>query len=584
MMELPHLGTSIRKSIEVVVLACMALLAGGAAPTRTTAPAQTSPASQPAPVQTKASGQTTTPGQTPAPTQTNQPAQAKTLEGRITLQIAPPQISLVPDSGPVVAVVQAEIPAGDSIDNVRLNVPKLDGINVEVQPRDEKGPGDLLWDLRVSAEYGSVGDVQVPVIVSWRAGKDDLRRTAVASFHVVIQPPLSASVTLRLQTEFAELTEFGNHRMTLFVENKSRLPLKIAGIQPLSGPEFIHVDFPLNDSQVVPPGELVAISGTAALKGDYTTQSHDLELKVNFTSENGRIHFDKTIASPILVAIPGLGDALKLVEAPSLIFLPGLITLVAAASLRARLFRWRKADGADKDNDWKTPGFWIVAITLSGVISWAAYRVAGVDFSDSYRFGQLIILWALSLSIFPIFYLLWNWGLGLPIGWASRVMKFLLLDRYTVTERDDALALLEKLYLNRSGFYIRSVYMNLLGTTQQLFILSDLDAPEGKKWVIPGLVVTGNRYPFNEAGRLDQLLNDQSKARELFDTLLTDCGRPLSLAGAAWARLKPSPRKLTVSFEPGSIGQPFQLAADDPSIAVIKRSAPRSILRRGRTW
>ncbi len=102
---------------------------------------------------------------------------------------------------------------------------------------------------------------------------------------------------------------------------------------------------------------------------------------------------------------------MKVAEIPSLVLLPGLITLVAAAALRARLFQWRlKTEQGEPD--WKSPGFWIIAVTLSGLICWAALRFLKIDFSDSYGLEQVVILWLLSLTLFPMIYLLSGWILN----------------------------------------------------------------------------------------------------------------------------------------------------------------------------
>ncbi len=376
-------------------------------------------------------------------------------------------------------------------------------------------------------------------------------------------PAVGASVTLRLQPDFQELTEVGKHSITLFVENHAGMPVRLASIGILSAPDFIALAFPTAGGAVVQPGDVLTVAGEARLTGGYSSRTYEAALRVGMTALDGQLRFEKTVATPITVAVPGLGDAMKMVEAPSLILLPGLITLVVAAGLRAKLFAWRPAGPGEGAADWKTPDFWIGAITLSGLIAWAAYRFVGVDLADSYRMGQVIALWALSLSIFPLCYLLWRWLMDLPLGWAARGLQFLLHDRLTVRETDSALAVLRMLWLTRGEIRLDRVRLNEGGRLEELFVLPASDTTGEKLWVVPGIVITGQAYPHQGAARLDQMLDDPAQSRLVLDTVLRGCGETLGVLAMlrGWFEGPPQPQ-LQVSFEPGSLGRPILRAKD----------------------
>jgi hypothetical protein len=260
--------------------------------------------------------------------------------------------------------------------------------------------------------------------------------------------------------------------------------------------------------------------------------------------------------------------------------------MVAAAALRKRLFHWCNTQGVEGDGDgvpgaadWKNPGFWIMSVTLSGLISWAALHFLKVDFSESYSLGEVVLLWLLSLTVFPALLVPLAWVLGKPLDIAAKILKHRLQDRYLVSQDDNAATVLQKLYLAGLGVYLPTIEWPARGRNGELFLLLGKNSGPDV-WGIPPIVIVGKKYSHEKARRIDVLLDDPAEQRVLLETVLRDCGLRKRLFGAPWPKAVAA---LQVAFEDSKLDKPIQIEKDKVRNA-LDSAVPRSLLRRGRTW
>lgn len=510
---------------------------------------------------------------------------SEAADARLVIQVAPAQVALRPNGPSSVAFVEAAVPNGADVEDIVLTPTVADGITADFRPMTRVGTGDAIWKVALSTQSEAGGNIQIPFVVSWRIGTAGPRESAVASLSVVVQPAVAASVVVSLDKDFLELTEIGDHPVTLFVENKSAVPLHVESIKPLSTPSFISVNFTNFQSGTAKPGATIAINGDMTLGRIYSPRPHKVSLLIVISSLDGTIRFEKTADMTVDVAVPAIGDVMKAAEIPSLALLPGLITLVAATFLRKRLFAWRKTRRQDEggkpdEEDWKNPGFWILSVTLSGLISWAALRFLKIDLSDSYSLGEVILLWLLSLTVFPALLLPTSWALGMPLDIIAGWLQHWKRDRYRISEQDDAAAVIKKLRLGNLGFYWPTVSWPERGRQGHLFLLPRNEDEETGLWGVPPIVITGKRYPADKAGHIDSLLDDPTRSSDLLKTVLEESGQ---LRRGFRAFMSRKPCALAIGFENGPLDKPMKLATHDVKSASIG-PVPRSLLRRGRTW
>jgi hypothetical protein len=505
-------------------------------------------------------------------------------EQRVRLDAVPGQLNVVRQSDEGVALVAAAVPNGLQITDPQLDVVEPRGIKATIVPVPTKtaGSGDIAWAVKISADSLASSDVQIPVRFTYTAGTEKLPRQALTSIRAIVLPTPESALTIRLERGFEILTEWGAHDLTLFIENRASEDVIIRQVSEISGPNFLAFDFESAKDKTVPADSTIAVPGSVSFIKDRrpSPRSHTITIRALISGTRTPGQFEKLVDTKIDVGIAGVGDTLKAFELPSLFLLPGLLTLVVASWLNSRLFSWRTTN-QPPTWDAKQPSFWVAAVTASGVIAWIVFVVFQYDILESYNLNDVILLWLLSITVFPAIYLTVYFAGGYPLDRLSaKLHRF--SERNNPSTDDPPDEFLRKLALKGSSFYMNSFEIPRFGGLSRVF-LPNLVANGGKFWAIPGAVITVGPTEPEMAHELDEVLDSSDGVKKLH-TLLKRASAPSHQS--AWERfaqifVRQQQENVRIEWENSIIKGPCEL--DDSEKDNAKNfSAPRSFLRRGR--
>ncbi|HKR25654.1 MAG TPA: hypothetical protein VJS15_10370 [Allosphingosinicella sp.] len=257
----------------------------------------------------------------------------------------------------------------------------------------------------------------------------------------------------------------------------------------------------------------------------------------------GRERVDTLLASQnVEIRIPGLSDALKLLGVPTLLLLPGVLTLTA-------LFLIFTPAGTNKLAP-PGPGFWMVAIPISLALSQAyawIMSAAGFPRDLSERFGlwDIGLIWVVSMI------------LGGLAGWALRAAKArrdeagaAAVKARTLTASDEPLVLFERLRRLPQDFERPPEWYTL--DTRGGFLVN----PGGgqPRWLVPQAIPRTAKPANVEKARwdaalaaLDALTKAEAKLKDLVDFLRRQHDSGLDLV--AWPG-EERPRELDATDKP----------------------------------
>jgi hypothetical protein len=230
----------------------------------------------------------------------------------------------------------------------------------------------------------------------------------------------------------------------LTIHNQGNAPLSIRDIRLLAPGDLKLCPREGGAAIRVEAGRRHVVPLRVAVNGVPRQGATTLILEVALAADiGGAERVDTLLATQnVEIRIPGLSDALKLLGVPTLLLLPGVLTLTALFFMftPAGESRWVKLKPPG-------PGFWMVAIPVSLALSWAYGRAMGWigfprDLSDRFDLWDIGVIWFVSIL------------LGGVAGWQIQAAKTrrdnsdrAVVARRTLRGDDKPLALFERLLL-----------------------------------------------------------------------------------------------------------------------------------------
>lgn len=172
------------------------------------------------------------------------------------------------------------------------------------------------------------------------------------------------------------------------------------------------------------------------------------------------------------VEVAGVSEVLKVLDIPTLLLIPGALILATLSLLYVAVV---KPATEPKLLEWKSAGFWVVAITISIVcylvLAFARNRFTELpDFLVAYSTSDVAILWLSCIAIAGFAFILW-------IAW-----KWYWRRKRVPALGDKPLELLKKLRSRRFPFYLRQFKYP---STNDAIFRTDFEPIDGKNWYVP---------------------------------------------------------------------------------------------------
>jgi hypothetical protein len=512
----------------------------------------------------------------------------------VDVEVVPSSVAF-PTQGDAEALLVVRNPSTDPLRNVQATAFTDAGVRVvpeETKPLTELVPeGEHTWAfLLEQTGTGSIpGTIHFRVDYDWvtQGGNRIVPQTAFGSLETKARAPANASDAAEVQVKsgIETLTQSSPGTLFLVIQNKSDVPVGVKNIVP-KGPSanppsmglwgWLRSKFSLGDEAKSETREDMVrfdceatqrITEQCSVKGGAIPVApyKSFVMAVNVTPKErvtpGKyvLLFDVpiqwgwpgatregTLVASQSASIEVFGEAgiLKVLGVPFLLALPGFL-VVGTWELLWRLYPWRPKDEMPAfPVTINTPQFWIVALSISGVVVYLYSLGFNVDYLQLYGFGDILLVWVISVGLFGVLgFLVYRQGQI----WYRRGR--------VPSEKDDPIQVLEK--LGKRGLRIRldRTEVNLNEKHTKLFLLEPRNEDEKKIWVAPYIVVEWSKM--NEAQR-----EAQEQLREQVSGHLKPDSDPGSLAKLL--KQGENARSLEVRWDKSKLpGRPLRIKTDD---------------------
>lgn len=433
----------------------------------------------------------------------------------------------------------------------QVRVPTGDLLREETVP----AKADRAWDLRVSraAQGPLVGTVhfqveydQQPMPYPDATPPVTQSRIGFADLAVKNRDPDAVDQVAEVSVKAAELKLDEKHdgRVYLAVTNKSTtVPITVDDVQATSShPDYLTLT-PEAYKQEIAPGAVrtipIRVGATDAVEPG--KQLLIFEVPIEW-EKAGRRHVGNLVATQEAeVGVFGESAVLSALGVPAFFLLPGFIAIVALG------FLWGlRKPAPDRDNSPikpTTPGFWLLAITVSIVTAWLYPKVTKrlFDVSRDYLVARglwdVVAVWLSSFAVGIVLFLL-LWAAIKGWEWQGRRAWAALLDRIrgVPSRQDDPTEILRKMQKRRLGLRSDRVDVKFGSeTVPGLFMVQPWDGVRKTFWVAPAIEVElrdGVDRRLRE-DILDQLKKPRGDAKTLAACLET--GQQARTVDVRWA-------------------------------------------------
>ncbi len=362
----------------------------------------------------------------------------------------------------------------------------------------------------------------VVIRADYRKGLRGIPGIALSTVRLVadrLESPEQAA-DVRLSSSAEMLTERQPGNVYVVVTNKTDLPLEVRRIRSRS-PVFTEVDSSLGGR--IPPHGVEAFEINLRAKQRVQPGKHTIvfDVVLAWTSTSGTRTGNVLLARELDVEVFGESAVLKVLSVPSFLLLPGFLMIVAFGLVWQFQNRLRGAKTVELPLKVTSADFWVIAITLSGLMAVFYPR----DYLSAYGTRDLIEVWLVSVVLGTVAGAAW-------FGW-----------RYvwsTPSATDSPITILRK--LGRQGLGIDCEQVKLDGGETR-YLLQRMPEDEGAVWAGPTIAVTWRRdAPPEDRQRLAELRRDR-KAGPLADFLKVAQAR--QVIQVAWKPVGATPMRVS---------------------------------------
>jgi hypothetical protein len=369
---------------------------------------------------------------------------AETAPLTLTLELQPADVSLSEGTSPVRRLFLVAHSSDKAVVGAaKLHVDPPDGVTARVTDAPTVWPrsGDLVWTIEVGIDNARSAGGKLVVLLTYEAGAPapPAVAMAVATIEVAPAPDLTSTVKTALVPAEGSLDEFNPLDLSVQITNTGLQPVAVGAVKLLS-PPYVRLDPEPKTPVRLESGQSVLMpltlkTATTVLPGSYALVfSHSIGRSDALTQQA-----IATVQGKVTIGIPGVSDAMQLLGIPSLLLLPGILTVLGFIAA------WALLTGLSGP-DWKNPGLLLLAIGLSFgyafvypyAVQWVLHQAR--DYLHGYDLRDIIYVWAGSIAVGVALAILASLGYWGWIGW-----RYLQRRRTQPTETDTPDVIIEKL-------------------------------------------------------------------------------------------------------------------------------------------
>ena len=365
----------------------------------------------------------------------------------------------------------------ETLRNVTLSQFSNDGIKAELgQPSaSQAGPKhEIMWPVKISGP----GNAHVPGSVTFEA----TYVSALGIQHVYAPLTLQAEgaqkpVEASIEGNLDGVSQQRPGSSYLLVTNNLDVPVEVSVDHKVSQTN-ITVS-PISAFQVQ-ARSTVSTAIKVCTKSRVTPGVYPFLLEVtanwDWAGRKEQRHF--ALSKPVTIGVFFESELLKALGVPSFLVLPGCLMVFAFQFLLSFNLLHLKDYSKIPDLGLTSPGFWILAISFSGIFAYSYYILTGVNYLLSYGVDDLRNVWAISIPI------------GFLIYWAVARFTQVWRNDHIPNSSDSPIAILRKLGNNGLGISLPHVTHHL--GTQDLggFVIERIEDGKTMLWIAPHMMVT----------------------------------------------------------------------------------------------
>jgi hypothetical protein len=372
-----------------------------------------------------------------------------------SLDLAPSSIAgrTVSDDEPVFFLVRLKA-GSQPLSDIALSTFSNDGIEARLEPPSVAEVATLpanaeqTWKLKVTPVKGGVvapGALSVQVTVAYKEASGDKLLQRFQFQTLAITAPAAVTVAALADIDFKGSLEALSHerpgQLFVTITNKHSQPLNVTDVK-VSTPPFVTATFPTAPFQI-PYGGAQVVPVTFQVPDQIVPGKYPIVVVAALKTPGG-LPGSATKSQDVEIGVLGESDLLAKIGAPSLLFLPGVLFLLAWQLL------WSIGKTAAQRGEYPlvptSGGFWVVAVAIALIAVYAYPWIAqhtlhqSRDYRVAYGFDDYAYLFALAIGAATACFLAW-----LGLQWLYAQYKALLLRINTPAATDQPVDVLKKL-------------------------------------------------------------------------------------------------------------------------------------------
>jgi hypothetical protein len=410
------------------------------------------------------------------------------------------------------SVVQARVilknPTSSAIKGLMLSAMTNDGFEIEIGTQTAKSlraGQSAVWSIKIKNLNRARIPGSILLDAEYRAAGGDTQH-AFATVAITSEPdgstkPIEASI----EGNFDSVSEQRPGTGSLLVTNNLSVPVEVSVQSRTPLNTFVA---PVIDSFEVAPRSVTSKEIKLSAQKQITPGTYyvvfelEAQWKLGASTEKRRLVVSKQATAGVFFE----SEVLKALGVPSLLVLPGCLVIFTMQLLLTLGVWGLKNDSKLPQLTVSSPGFWIVAISFSGLFAIGYAYVTDHNYLIRYGPEDLRNVWLVSIGMGIVFYLL-------LAGSTAKHRR-----DYIPTADDSPTTILKKLSKNRLTILRPEVQFKLNGVDLKGYVVERIDDDQTKVWVIPSI----DTYWDNTAEAL--------KAQEEFQKGVDSRSEPESLA------------------------------------------------------
>ena len=403
-------------------------------------------------------------------------------QGNVTLEVQPSSVEVSQWYHEVQARVTFKNGGPDVLVQPKLDAftndsfqPKIDATGIKRVPSGTNfGLADYVKERRSRRIPGTV-QFDATYLASGKRGLQHQYATLSVKRAVQQENPLEISI----QGLVDSIAENRPGSAYVIIKNNLEMPVKIS--VKMRPPQPYTVECKSTAFLDVPPHSTESAEMVISAASQVTPGRYVIEFPVTAEWDEAGYHQMRvlTVDKEVSVGVFFESDLLKVLGVPSFLILPGALVLFTMQLLLSFGFLSLNRFSKVPDLPVTSPGFWILAITISGLFDATYNELTGTDFLVGYGPRDLRNVWLSSILLGLLVYVLLA-----GITYKRRRER---VPDYS----DDQIATLEKMGRRGLGILANRVAFQINNVQRTAYLIELIEDGQAMVWVAPRLVLSG---------------------------------------------------------------------------------------------